>query len=143
VRAGCPNLIERLEGGLLSYGNDMTRENNPFECGLDRYCALDKPIDFIARKALEKIQEEGVKRRIMGIRIGGDPVPGCVEPWPISAKGKTVGAVSSAAFSPDLAGNIGFAMLDRDFWEPGQKVEVAAPDGTRQAMVAELPFVTK
>jgi len=25
VRAGCPNLIERIEGGLLSYGNDMTR----------------------------------------------------------------------------------------------------------------------
>ncbi|RZV99010.1 MAG: dimethylsulfoniopropionate demethylase, partial [Rhodobacteraceae bacterium] len=25
VRAGCPNGIERIEGGLLSYGNDMTR----------------------------------------------------------------------------------------------------------------------
>ena len=24
VHAGCPNLIERIEGGLLSYGNDMT-----------------------------------------------------------------------------------------------------------------------
>ena len=24
VRAGGPNLIERIEGGLLSYGNDMT-----------------------------------------------------------------------------------------------------------------------
>ena len=29
VRAGCPNLIERVEGGLLSYGNDMTIENTP------------------------------------------------------------------------------------------------------------------
>ncbi|MEL6841504.1 MAG: dimethylsulfoniopropionate demethylase, partial [Pseudomonadota bacterium] len=26
VHAGCPNLIERIEAGLLSYGNDMTRE---------------------------------------------------------------------------------------------------------------------
>ncbi len=34
VHAGCPNLIERIEGGLLSYGNDMTRENTPHECGL-------------------------------------------------------------------------------------------------------------
>ena len=27
VWAGCPNLIERIEGGLLSYGNDMTIQN--------------------------------------------------------------------------------------------------------------------
>ena len=36
-----PNLIERIEGGLLSYGNDMTREHSPLECGLDRFCSLD------------------------------------------------------------------------------------------------------
>ncbi|MCP4819552.1 MAG: dimethylsulfoniopropionate demethylase, partial [Shimia sp.] len=29
VHAGCPNLIERIEGGLLSYGNDMTDDNTP------------------------------------------------------------------------------------------------------------------
>ena len=37
IRPGCPNLIERIEGGLFSYGNDMTRDNNPFECGLEKY----------------------------------------------------------------------------------------------------------
>jgi len=141
VRAGCPNLIERLEGGLLSYGNDMTRENNPFECGLDRYCALDQPIDFIGRKALETIAAEGVKRRIMGVRIDGGPVPGCVEPWPVHAGRKQVGLVSSAAFSPDLAANIGFAMLDKGYWQAGETVDVDAPDGRRQATVADLPFL--
>ena len=35
IRPGAPNLIERIEGGLLSYGNDMTREHSPLECGLD------------------------------------------------------------------------------------------------------------
>ena len=37
VRVGCPNLIERIEGGLLSYGNDITRDNTPFEAGLSRF----------------------------------------------------------------------------------------------------------
>ena len=37
VRAGCPNLIERVEAGLLSYGNDMTIENTPFECNLEKF----------------------------------------------------------------------------------------------------------
>jgi len=30
----------------------MTRENNPFECGLDAYCNLDRPIEFMGRAAL-------------------------------------------------------------------------------------------
>ncbi len=36
VHAGCPNLIERIESGLLSYGNDMTDDNTPHECWLGR-----------------------------------------------------------------------------------------------------------
>ena len=29
VKPGCPNIIERIESGLLSYGNDMDNQNNP------------------------------------------------------------------------------------------------------------------
>ena len=32
VRPGCPNLIERIESGLLSYGNDMDMNDTPLEC---------------------------------------------------------------------------------------------------------------
>jgi dimethylsulfoniopropionate demethylase len=52
VRAGCPNAIERIEGGLLSYGNDMTRENTPHECGLGRFCnTADRHRLYRARRA--------------------------------------------------------------------------------------------
>jgi dimethylsulfoniopropionate demethylase len=52
VRAGCPNAIERIEGGLLSYGNDMTRENTPHECGLGRFCnTADRDRLYRARRA--------------------------------------------------------------------------------------------
>ena len=37
LRPGCPNLIDRIETGLLSHGNDMTLDNNPIEAGLDRF----------------------------------------------------------------------------------------------------------
>ena len=42
VRPGCPNLIERIESGLLSYGNDMDMNDTPLECNLDSYpsCTL-------------------------------------------------------------------------------------------------------
>ena len=45
VRPGCPNQIERIEAGLPSFGTDITREHTALEAGLERYCALDAPIE--------------------------------------------------------------------------------------------------
>ena len=41
IKPGCPHLIERIEGALFSYGNDMDNNDNPFECGFDKYVHLD------------------------------------------------------------------------------------------------------
>ncbi len=45
IGPGCPNLIERIEGALLSYGNDILYGDNPLECGLDKFCHLERPVD--------------------------------------------------------------------------------------------------
>lgn len=140
VGAGCPNLIERIEGGLLSYGNDMTRANNPLECGLDRYCALDAPIEFIGRDALRRVMREGIQRIIRGLILHGDPLPACVEPWPVRAGCTEIGSVTSAANSPRFNCGVGLAMLDRGHWKSGRQVTVEAPDGPRPATVTELPI---
>ncbi len=140
VRAGCPNLIERIEGGLLSYGSDMTRENNPLECGLDRYCALDAPIQFIGQDALRQISRNGVQRLIRGLWIAGDPLPACVDTWPVHIGDVRVGCVTSAIHSPDFTKNIGLAMIDRNYWERGRNVMVKTPHGERTATVTDLPF---
>ena len=88
MRPGCPNLIERIEGGLLSYGNDMTIGNDPFECALDRYCHLDADTDFIGRAALEAIRDAGGPgRAVRGVTFEGETCPACVEAWPVAAGG--------------------------------------------------------
>jgi dimethylsulfoniopropionate demethylase len=140
VGPGCPNVIERIEGGLLSYGRDMTRENNPFECGLDPYCNLDRPIEFISRGALERIAQAGPERRVMGLRIDARALPPCRREWPVHAGGLQVGRIASVAMSPDLGCGVAIAMLDRAHWTPGSRLEVMTPDGPRSATVSALPF---
>ena len=141
VRAGGPNLIERIEGGLLSYGNDMTRENTPHECGLGRFCSTVTAIGCVGRDALLRVAAEGPARQIRGLAISGDPLPSCREPWAVTAGGDHAGQVTSVAWSPDLGTNVAIAMIERAYWDPVTAVEVATPDGPRAAEVRLLPFV--
>lgn len=129
VRAGCPNLIERIEGGLLSYGNDMTAQNNPYECGLGKFCTADADFDFVGRAALARIAAEGPAQNLCPLEIGGAAVPPCDRAWPVTQGGETVGQITSAAWSPDYACNVAIGMLARDTSPEGLSVQT--PDGAR------------
>ncbi|WP_170393969.1 dimethylsulfoniopropionate demethylase [Ruegeria arenilitoris] len=137
VRAGCPNLIERIEGGLLSYGNDMTDDNTPHECGLGKFCNTHTAIGCIGRDALLRVAKEGPVQQIRPIAIEGDAVPPCDRPWSVFAGGRRVGQVTSAAWSPDFGTNVSIGMLRLSHWEAGTIVEVETPDGMRRATVQE------
>ena len=79
VRAGCPNLIERIEGGLLSYGNDMTDDNTPHECGLGRFCDTQTAIGCIGRDALLRVARKARPSRCVRLRwkvVRSRPVTG-------------------------------------------------------------------
>ena len=135
VRAGCPNSIERIEGGLLSYGNDMTDDNTPHECGLGRFCDTQTAIGCIGRDALLRVVKEGPVQQIRPIAISGDQVPGSDRAWPLVAEGERVGQVTSAAWSPDFGENVAIGMVRMTHWRPGTSMDVITPDGTRTATV--------
>jgi dimethylsulfoniopropionate demethylase len=140
VGPGCPNLIERIEGGLLSYGTDITPANNPFELGLDRFCKLDGA-DFLGRQALIRLRDAGPARRLRGLRFAGAPTAICREPWPLDAAGSFAGSVTSAAWSPRLQANIALAMVEAGYWDAGTVVTVTLPDETTcEGTVCDLPF---
>ncbi|KMW57049.1 DMSP demethylase (DmdA) [Candidatus Rhodobacter oscarellae] len=133
VHAGCPNLIERIEGGLLSYGNDMTRANTPHECGLGRFCDTQTAIGCVGRDSLLRVAQDGPVRQIRAIAIEGAPVPGCGAPWPIMAGQDQVGQVTSAAWSPDYETNVAIGMVRMTHWEPYTEVDVLLPEGEVRA----------
>ena len=137
VRAGCPNLIERIESGLLSYGNDMTRENTPHECGLGRFCNTQTALGCIGRDALLRVAMEGPVKQIRAIEAAGEPLPPCDRHWAIHAEGQPTGRISSAAWSPDFGVNVCIGMVPRSHWAPGSEVIFNTPAGPRTGIVRE------
>ena len=138
VRAGCPNLIERIEGGLLSYGNDMTRADTPFHCGLGKFVTLDPARPCIGQDALLAARQPD--RQIRALAIGGAAVPLVTDGWPVLRDGRPVGYVTSAAWSPDWGMNVAIAMIDRDSWADGVGVDIVCPDGIRPGLVRRRFF---
>ena len=133
---GCPNLIERIESGLLSFGNDMTLANNPLEAGLDRFFKLGKAADYLGREALEAIAAAGLEQRMARLVIDGEPVPNPRGVYSIQGtSGEATGSLTSVAFSPRLGFNVAFGYVPSADAAVGSVVKVDTPSGVREAQV--------
>ena len=136
ARVGCPNLIERIEGGLLSYGSDMRRDNSPIESGLSRFC--NSPADYIGKREIERQKLEGPKRQIRSVEIDGPgDLPHNGAGWDVYGDGQKVGLIASAAWSPDFQTNVSIGMIDKSHWNAGTRIEVHTKRGVRGATVRE------
>ena len=124
-----PNNIRTIEGGLLSYGSDFSREHNPFTIGLDRLVDVDQDIDFIGKDALKKIKKNGPSSRLIGVEMDGNPIDKVPENfWPVlDENGKKVGRLSRCFYSPRLKKNIGLAIVDTSSSEEGNKLIIDSP----------------
>ena len=137
LRAGGPNTIERVEGGLLSFGADMTNANNPYECGLGKFCQPERVPDCVGADALKRIAKAGPERKICAVAIEGAPLPLCGGGWGVYADGMRVGMINSAAYSPDFETNVSIAMIERSHWESKSRLDVDTPDGMRPARLRD------
>ncbi len=144
IRPIAPSEIRRIEAGIFNYGSDMTIENNPFEItGLERMVEEGKRSDYIGREALERIRREGVRRKLVGIDLGPDPLPeDPTEFWPASHDGRPVGHVTAAAWSPRLGRSIGYVWVPIELATPGTPLRVETTEGAvLEGRTATLPFV--
>ena len=145
LRVIAPGHHRRIEAGILSWGQDMDQEINPFEVGLGWQVDLSKD-DFIGKDALAKIKADGVTHKLCGVRMGGEQIT-----WYPSdfyhvhdESGKTlVGYITSAWYSPTQESNIAYAFLPVKYAELGTKLKVSLPDcygGETTGEVVATPF---
>lgn len=109
---GCRDTL-RLEARMLLYGQDITEDTNPLEAGLAWVTKLDRPTDFIGKRALLRIQEEGVKRRLRGFVLQDRGVlrPGYAV-FQTDHDADQMGQLTSGTYSPTLEKSIGLGYVD-------------------------------
>jgi len=140
IAPAAPNTIRSIEGALLSYVSDIRRVDNPYTLGLERLVQLDKQAPFIGREALRRIHAAGQHRRLVGIEVAGEALPGNESFWPVHADGQRIGHVSRCCWSPRLQRNIGFANLPATHTADGSTVSIETALGSRDARVVPTPW---
>uniref|UniRef100_UPI00404B5226 aminomethyltransferase family protein n=1 Tax=Candidatus Pelagibacter sp. TaxID=2024849 RepID=UPI00404B5226 len=124
----------RIEAGLLSAGQDFTKDTNPFSVGLGRFVDLEKK-DFIGKSALINSDK---KCKTWGIRV----VEGVAKKGEtISLNNKIIGKVTSSTWSPYQVCGVGIVHMQDSEYKPGLVVDVDCVDGkSHKAQLCELPM---
>ena len=140
IRVGCPNLIDRIEGGLLSFGNDMTYNDTALESGLERFCDLNKNIDCLGADSLRNELKNGLKKIIRYIIIDSDDIGICNVPWGIYYNNEKIGYITSSAYSPSFNKNVSIGMVDYEYSNIKDDIKVVSPSGSYSGKLYSKPF---
>ena len=140
IKPGAPNHAERIEGGLLSYGNDMLINDNPFECGFEKLVHLNDNVEFIGKDSLKKILKNGIKRKLMGVKINSDTL-NLTSVDLLNKKKQIIGNLRSAAFSPTFKKIVGIAMINKEYCKNNEIFNINLNDNLIDGKVCELPII--
>lgn len=141
VKPGCPNLIERIESALLSYGNDIDNNDNPFECGLDKYVNLDTDVNFLGKEKLKEVRKQGVTRKLMGVKIKSKEINVTKSIKIFDEKNNKIGELRSGVYSPHFGKVIGIAMIFKPYWNNSQTFKIELNGTSFDGKVCDLPFI--
>lgn len=127
----------RLEMGYILSGMDITDKDNPIEAGLEWAVKWRK--DFTGRDALSKIREEGVKKKLIGLRLRrGIPRHG----YEIVNKNREkIGVVTSGTISPTLGDGIGLGYVKPEYADANTKIGIMIRNKVYNGMVVRTPFL--
>ncbi len=119
----------RIQAGILSWGQDMDQQHNPFQCNLGYQVSLsgkgkwNKKTDYIGKRVLEEMKSDlqngkkPYKLQLVGFELGGKPIEEySPDFWLISSKdrGDPIGFVTSPWYHPEKKQNIAMGYVPFD-----------------------------
>ncbi|MET3902430.1 glycine cleavage system aminomethyltransferase GcvT [Paenarthrobacter sp. 4246] len=132
----------RLEAGMPLYGNELSREGNPFAAGLGPVVALSKEGDFVGKDALAALKADGAGstsgRKLVGLKgLGRRAGRGH---YPVLKDGAVVGEVTSGQPSPTLGYPVALAYVAVEHSELGTALDIDLRGKSEPFEVVALPF---
>ncbi len=132
----------RLEAGMPLYGNELSREGNPYAAGLGPVVSLAKESDFVGKAALAGLKAAGAGstsgRRLVGLKGLGRRAGR--SHYPVLKDGVVVGEVTSGQPSPTLGYPIALAYVDVEHATPGTALDIDLRGKAEPFEVVALPF---
>ena len=142
VGHGCPNNIERMESGLLSFGSDMGFKTTPLQCGLERFCQLDNNLQSMSIAALKTQRTAGLPSRLIGVIAPA--VPATSKQNRLIINNKPVGDITSQTLSARHDVWLGFALLETQLIDEleadSASIQLRCNGKQYDASISELPF---
>ncbi|TIO29502.1 aminomethyltransferase family protein, partial [Mesorhizobium sp.] len=125
----------RLEKGYRAWGSDITPNDTPQEAGLGWAVKLRKNMDFVGRRALEKISGTALKKRFAGFTVDDREIV-LVGRETILRNNEPVGYLTSGGYGYTVGKNIGYGYVRNadgvsdDFLASGEYELVVAMERT-------------
>lgn len=125
----------RFEKGYIFYGYEVTSENNPFECGLERWVAFDKKSSFIGREALLQVRDTGPKKKLVALDVEEDEL--LPEKQQVEAPdGSIIGEIVYSFKGLTVGKNLAWAWIKSEHAKIGSNVTI----GPRHAKIVPLRY---
>jgi aminomethyltransferase len=135
----------RLEAGMPLYGNELSRDGNPYAAGLGPVVSLAKESDFIGKAALSELKAAGAGsttgRKLVGLKGLGRRAGR--SHYPVLKDGNVVGEVTSGQPSPTLGYPVAMAYVDVEHAAPGTALDIDLRGKAEPFEVVALPFYTR
>ncbi len=128
----------RLEAAMALYGQDIDETTTPWEAGLGWLVHLDSKDDFIGREILTQQKINGVKRRLVGLRMQGRNI--ARHGYPVLSSDEVVGIVTSGTLSPTLGYPLALAYVPTQLATINQNLAVEIRGKVYPAVVVKRPF---
>ncbi len=125
----------RIEKSYRMWGSDLTRENTPFEAGLDRFVRMKKG-EFTGKDALERQLAEGVPNRFVTLDVHGVTDADALGNEPLfDAGGVMVGRATSGCYGHVLRKSLAIGYVKPEFAAVGTELGIEVLGERRKATV--------
>jgi aminomethyltransferase len=132
----------RFEAGLPLCGHEYTESIGPLEAGYGFFVKVDKAGGFIGQPVLKRQKEEGLKRRIVAVRMEDKGVPRHGMDV-ADAEGRIIGHVTTGGYSPSLDANIASCCVTAPAPAEGENLWIMIREKPKKAVVVKKPFYRK